>query len=376
MLEPMFGVLALFPSAEDLLKAIPKVRERGFTKLEAYTPYPVHGLDEALDIPKSRLGILVFALASIGAICAFAFEWWTSTVSYPLMTAGKTYNGWPAWVPVTLEGTILVGTFTAALGMLFVFNKLPFFGNPMLRSKAIDSITRDKFALVIRPMDGGLETGAAIAALKAVGGEAIEVIAAPRYKKAGLGWWATTAGGIAASCVVAGYSTAWATRTFPTVKPMADMEDQPRLDAEAPDTFFASGRGMQLPPVGTVPRNFMPILATSPDQGGRDLIDPLPVTTRVLERGRRMFDIHCAVCHDRLGTGKSWLDSTYLAQPTDLQSSTMRDAADGTLYWVISQGFATMPAYAADISPDDRWAIVRYVRALQRSQDAPQRDVK
>jgi mono/diheme cytochrome c family protein len=376
MLEPLFGVLALFPSAEDLLKAIPKVKERGFTRLEAYTPYPVHGIDEALDIPKSKLGVLVFLMASLGAVSVFLFEWWTSTVSYPLLTAGKAYNGWPAWVPPMLEGTILVGTFTAALGMLFVFNRLPFFGNPMLGSKAIDRITRDKFALVIRPVDGGLETGAAIAALRAAGAETIEVVPAPRYKKAGLAWWATTAGGVAAACVVAGYGTAWAIRTLPTIKPMVEMENQPRLDAEAPDTFFASGRGMQLPPVGTVPRAFMPLQASTPDQGGKDLIDPLPVTAPVLDRGRRMFDIHCAVCHDRLGTGKPWLDSTYQALPTDLQSSTVREAPDGFLYWVISQGFASMPAYAADISPDDRWAIIRYVRALERSQDAPKRDVK
>ena len=376
MLEPLFGVLALFPSADALLKAIPKVKERGFTRLEAYTPYPVHGIDEALDLPKSKLGILVFILASLGALCAFLFEWWTSTVSYPLLTAGKAYNGWQAWVPVMLEGTILVGTFTAALGMLFVFNRLPFFGNPMLRSKAVDEITRDKFALVIRPEDGGLDTAAAIAALRAAGGQAIEVVPAPRYRRAGLTWWAKVTAGIGAACLVAGYGTAWAIRTFPTVKPMVEMEDQPRLDAQAPDTFFASGRGMQLPPVGTVPRAFMPILASNPDQGGKALIDPLPVTARVLERGRQQFDIHCAVCHDRLGTGKAWLDSTYEAQPTDLQSSTVRDAADGYLYWVISKGFASMPAYGADISPSDRWAIIRYVRALERSQDAPARDVK
>ncbi|MCG6957755.1 MAG: DUF3341 domain-containing protein [Gemmatimonadetes bacterium] len=376
MLEPLFGVLALFPTADDLLKAIPEVKKRGFTKLEAYTPYPVHGIDEALDLPKSKLGVLVFLMASLGAISMFLFEWWTSTVSYPLLTAGKAYNGWPAWVPPMLEGTILVGTFTAALGMLFVFNRLPFFGNPMLRSKAIDRITREKFALVIRPGAGGLDTGGAIAALKAAGGEDIEVVQAPRYSKAGLAWWSKAIGAVGAACVVAGYGTAWVIRTFPTTRPMVEMEDQPRLDAQAADTFFASGRGMQLPPDGTVPRTFMPILAAGPGDGGKALMNPLPVTDSVLERGRTQFDIHCAVCHDRLGTGKAWLDSTYKAQPTDLQSSTVRDASDGYLYWVISRGFASMPAYAADISPDDRWAIIRYVRALQRSQDAPMRDVK
>jgi mono/diheme cytochrome c family protein len=376
MPEALFGVLALFPSADALLKAIPEVKKRGFTNLEAYTPYAVHGIDEALDIPKSKLGVLVFILGSLGAVSMFLFEWWTSTVSYPLLTAGKAYNGWPAWVPPMLEATIFAGTFTAALGMLFVFNRLPFFGHPVLRSKAIDEITRDRFALMIRPDDGGLDAAAAIAALEAVGGGAIESVPERHFKKTGLAWWAKTVVQIGVACVVAGFGTAWLIRTFPTVRPMVEMENQPRLDAQEPDTFFASGRGMQLPPVGTVPRAFMPILAKNADQGGKDLVNPLPVTAPVLERGRQQFDIHCAVCHDRLGTGKAWLDSTYQAQPANLQSTTIRQATDGFLYWVISKGFATMPAYAADISPHDRWAIIRYVRALQRSQDAPARDVK
>jgi len=154
------------------------------------------------------------------------------------------------------------------------------------------------------------------------------------------------------------------------------MEVQPRLDAQAADAFFANGRGMQRPPAGTVPRADMPILDSTPDQAGTMLVDPLPVTAPVLARGRTMFNLHCAVCHDALGTGKPWLDSTYHAVPADLQTGPLRAAPDGYLYWVIAQGIRTMPGYAADISPDDRWAIVRYIRALQRSQDAPARDLK
>ncbi len=376
MLEPLHGVLGLFSDEDDLLAAIPQIKEKGFTALEAYTPYPVHGLDEALDIPKSKLGVLVFIMALIGAVGAFLFEWWTSTVSYPLLTAGKPYNGWPAWIPVTLEGTILVGTFTAALGMLFVFNRLPFFGSPILNSKSSDSITYDKFALVIMPVDGKLDTEAAVAALKAVGAESTEVVPEPRYKKVGPAWWAKTVIGIAGACVVAGIGAGVVVKYFPTIKPMAEMEVQPRLDAEEPDTFFASGRGMQLPPEGTVPRGYMPILASTPNEGGTNLVNPLPVTPRVLQHGRDMFNIHCAVCHDKLGTGKPWLDSTYVVKPADLQASNLRDAPDGYLYWVISNGYGTMPSYAADISQYNRWAIVRYVRSLQRSQHALQRDLK
>ena len=376
MSDGVFGVLALYPDADGLLAAIPEVKATGFTRLEAFTPYPVHGIDEVLDLPRSRLGVLVFLLGTLACVSAFTFEWWTSTVSYPLRTAGKPMNGWPGWVLVMVEATILVSTFTAAFGMLFVFNKLPFFGNPMLDSNALPAFTRDRFALVVMPAGGRLDVEAAKASLRASGGDAVEVIPRPEPVRASAGWWVRTVVGLVAVCFVAGYGMAWATRTYPTIRPMVNMEVQPKLNAQEPDAFFANGRGMQRPPDGTIARGYLPILAATPEEAGKELVDPLPVTAAVLARGRQTFDLHCAVCHDRLGTGKPWLDSTYEAQPVDLQSAPMREAADGFLYWVISQGIRTMPAYAADISQDDRWAIVRYIRALQRSQHATAEDVR
>lgn len=376
MPETVFGVVGLFDSADALMAAIPEVRARGFRNLHAYTPYPVHGMDEALDLPKSKLGVLVFLIGSIACIAAFAFEWWTSTVAYPLRTAGKPYNGWPGWVLVMVESTILFSTLTTGIGMLFAFNKLPYFGNPMLGSNAIADVTRDRFALMAASDHGALDVPGATEALRAVGAGALEVVYEPEHRRPGLGWWVRTGVTIAAASAVAGVGTWWVIRTYPTIKPMVNMEVQPRLDAQRPDAFFANGRGMQRPPDGTVPRAYMPILDTVPDSSATTLVNPLPVTLAVLERGRAVFNLHCAVCHDRLGSGHPWLDSTYQAFPVDLESDPIRAATDGTLYWVISQGIRTMPGYAADIPPDDRWAVVRYIRALQRSQDAPARDLK
>ncbi|MHB1861535.1 MAG: quinol:electron acceptor oxidoreductase subunit ActD [Gemmatimonadaceae bacterium] len=376
MSESVFGVLGLFDSADELQAAIPKIKAKGFAKLEAFTPYPVHGIDEALDLPESKLGVLVFLIGSLACVSAFAFEWWTSTRGYPLRTGGKPFNGWQGWVLVMVEATILLSTFTAGIGMLFAFNKLPFFGNPMLESKAITSVTRDRFALVLMPAGGTLDVEVAAGALRAAGAASIEVVRIPEESAPGLAWWVRTGVAIAAACAVAGVGTAWAIRDYPTIKPMVNMQVQPKLNPQSADAFFANGRGMQLPPIGTVARGYMPVVDTTPDAAGTTLFNPLPVTAQVLTRGREMFNLHCAVCHDRLGTGKPWLDSTYHAVPVNLQSAPMRAAPDGFLYWVISQGIRTMPGYAADISPDDRWAVVRYMRALQRSQDATKGDLK
>jgi mono/diheme cytochrome c family protein len=376
MPDSVFGVVGLFDSADALTTAIPMVKARGFRNLHAYTPYPVHGVDELLDLPESKLGVLVFLIGSIACIAAFTFEWWTSTVAYPLLTAGKPYNGWPGWVLVMVESTILFSTLTTAIGMLFAFNKLPYFGNPMLGSDAIAQVTRDRFALMAASDHGALDVPMATDALRAVGATALEVVYEPAHPRPGLPWALRTAATIVAASTLAGVGTWWAIRTYPTVKPMANMEVQPRLDAQRPDAFFANGRGMLRPPEASVPRGQMPILDTIPDDPANTLVNPLPVTYPVLARGRTMFDQHCAVCHDRLGTGHPWLDSTYQAFPVDLQTGPIRTATDGMLYWVISQGIRTMPGYAADIGPDDRWAIVRYIRALQRSQDAPERDLR
>ena len=85
----------------------------------------------------------------IGAISALAFELWTSGVDYPLVTAGKPFFSWEAFVPIMFEVTVLFACFTAGLGMLLLLNRLPFFRHPMLRSKSMPLITRDKFALAV-----------------------------------------------------------------------------------------------------------------------------------------------------------------------------------------------------------------------------------
>jgi hypothetical protein len=138
-----FAVLGLFSDPQKILDAAKQVRPKRLGRLEAYTPYPVHGLDKAVGIPPSKLGRLVLAMGLLGASLALLFEGWTSAIDYPLMTSGKALFSWQAFVPVMFEVTVLFATFTAGLAMLFAFNKLPFFGHPVLHTKVIKDITRD-----------------------------------------------------------------------------------------------------------------------------------------------------------------------------------------------------------------------------------------
>ncbi len=370
------SVLGLFDTSDALMEAIPKVKGKNLGRLEAYTPYPIHGIDEALGLRRSPLGGMVLVMGILGAITAFGFEFWVSAVDYPLVTGGKAPWSWEAFIPIMFEVTVLFATFTAGLGMMILLNKLPFFGHPVLASDAIKAITRDRFALSIEAEGEGFDAEAARAALAAAGATGIETLPAPDETPAFTAeYLLRSAGGIFIACVLAGLATYGAVKLFPVLPPMSHMEDQPKLDAQKPDAFFKDGFGMRMPVPGTVARGYLPLGVASEDAAA-SLVNPLAPTPAVLAEGRRLFQIRCAVCHGPLADGTPSLTSAYGAKPADLQAQRVRDFPDGKIFWVITMGKNAMPSHAADLTVDQRWAIVYYVRALQRAQNATDAEAK
>jgi len=370
-----FAVLGLFDSADALMEAIPKVRAKALGRVEAYTPYPVHGLDEALGLRRSPLGGMVLVMGVLGVLTALLFQWWMSAVDYPLVTGGKDPSSWQAFVPIMFEIMVLFATFTAGLGMLLLLNRLPHWGHPVLQSQAIRGITRDRFALAVEA-DGAFDPASARSALADAGALEIEVLPVPA---AGPMFTASfiqrSLAGIAAACVVSGSLLYWAIKLMPVLPPMVHMENQPKLDPQESSTFFKDGHGMQLPVAGTVARGFLPFAMTTPEQSA-GLVNPLPRTPAVLARGRAQYQVHCAVCHGVLGDGVPTLTAAYGAKPANLHTPAIRAYSDGTLYGTIVLGKNAMPSYAADMAVDDRWAVVHYVRALQRALNAKDEDVR
>jgi len=376
MSEPAFAVIGLFDSASALLEAIPRLRARTSGRVEAYTPYPVHGIEAALGLRRSPLAGMVMVAGILGAVTALSFQWWMSAVDYPIIVGGKALFSWQAFVPIMFEVTVLFATFTAGLGMLFLLNRLPFFGHPLLSSKAIAAVTRDKFGLAVEADDGLLDVEGAEAALRAAGAALLEVVPVPVYDpRHALKIFPRAALGIAVSCLLAGFVMYWAVKLFPVLPPMVHMENQPKLNPQKASTFFKDGHGMQLPIAGTVARGHMPyLIATQEEAAG--LVNPLPRTAAVLQKGRTVWNEHCAVCHGPLGTGVPTLTSAYGAKPANLQAQTFREYPDGKIYHVIMVGKNAMPSYAADLTADERWAVVHYVRVLQRAQNARDEDFK
>jgi len=370
-----FAVLGLFDSPDALLRAIPKVKSHKLGRLETYTPYPVHGIDEALGLRRSPLGGMVLVMGILGAITALGFQYWISAVDYPIVTGGKPPWSWEAFVPIMFEVMVLFATFTAGLGMLLLLNKLPFFGHPLLGSKAIRSITRDRFALAVEA-DPELDAEAARNALLEAGATEIEVLPAPdRAPFLTSDFILRTLGGILVACLVSGFVMYWAIKLFPVLPPMSDMQDQPRLGAQQGNAFHKDGRGMRMPVQGTVARGHLPSATGTQDEAAA-LPNPLPRTKEVFAQGKAAFSDRCAVCHGPVGNGVGSLTAAYGAKPANLQSQQFRDYADGQIYWAIVNGKNAMPSQAADLTEDQRWAVVHYVRALQRAQNAKDEDLK
>jgi mono/diheme cytochrome c family protein len=367
------AVLGLFETPEALLEAVRRLRP-GPWELKAYTPYPVHGLDAALGLKPSPLGGMVLVMGMLGALVALGGQYWISAVDYPLHTGGKPPWSWEAFVPIMFEVTVLFATFTAGLGMLGLLNGLPWYGHPLLASRAIRSITRDRFALALF-QPAGLDVEAACAALEAAGARDLEALAAPVAEPAFTsGFLLRALGGLVLVCALAGVATYGAVKFMPVLAPMVRMERQPRLDAQQPSAFFKDGSGMRMPVEGTVARGYLPT-ATGTEDEAAVLVNPLPRVPAVFALGRRAFTERCAVCHGALADGHGSLTAAYGGKPANLQAEAFRAYPDGKLYWVIVNGKNAMPAQGADLTTEECWAVVHYVRALQRAQHALDSDL-
>ena len=128
----LVGLLAEFPTPEALVSAAEQVREEGYRRIDAFSPFPVHGLDEALAIRPTVLPWLVLGAGLTGVVAALAGQWWTNTIDYPFVVSGKPLFSLPANIPVTFEVIILFSAFTAFFGML-VLNGLPRLVQPVFR---------------------------------------------------------------------------------------------------------------------------------------------------------------------------------------------------------------------------------------------------
>ncbi len=169
------GILAEFDSADDLYSACERMRGAGFTRWDAHTPFPVHGLSRAMGVRNSRVPWVVLVSALLGAAGAMLLQWWTSAVDYPLVIAGKPLFSWPAFIPVTFEVMVLFGAGAAFVSML-AFNRLPKHNNWVFASSRFERVTNDKFFVSVEAADPKFDEEATLALLGELGATHVEVV--------------------------------------------------------------------------------------------------------------------------------------------------------------------------------------------------------
>ena len=150
--RPLYGLLAEFPSAESLCAAVRHVRARGWTRVEAYTPFAIEGLDEIIGADKGWIAPLTLLGGILGGAGTYLLQWYAAVVDYPINIGGRPLDSWPAFIPATFEITILGAALAAVVAMLML-NGLPRLYHPLFEVEEFELASRNRFFLCLPARD-------------------------------------------------------------------------------------------------------------------------------------------------------------------------------------------------------------------------------
>src|SRR5229473_7788134 len=148
----VYGIMAEFDSVNSLLDAANRTREAGYKRIDAYSPFPVEGLAEAIGFHHDEVPLVVLIGGLIGGLTGYLMQYWISAVSYPVNVGGKPYHSWPAFIVVTFEMTILFAGIFAVFGML-ALNGLPMPYHPVFNVPRFALASKDRFFLIVFSSD-------------------------------------------------------------------------------------------------------------------------------------------------------------------------------------------------------------------------------
>ncbi|MCU0711142.1 MAG: DUF3341 domain-containing protein [Pirellula sp.] len=449
-----YGWMAEYPDEHKLLEAARKVRDSGYTDTDAFTPFPVHGIDEALGIKPTVLPFIVLCCGFTGLCLAVTMQYWMNGVDYMYIISGKPMGITPASVPVSFEMTILFSAFSTFLGMI-ALNKLPRFSNPVFTNPRFDRATDDKFFLYVSASDKYYNRDSVKELLGGTSPDVLDEVVedgspAELPKFVWLGALLVVLTGLIPLMIVLNIRESFSEK--PRFHVFLDMDFQPKKKADQQTTVFADGRTMRPQVAGTVGRGQLeeqdafylgydpndlaatvkmtptrlvslqdgaaqppadapatqppaatdsaaapataptanatqpPAAAPMPaaEAPEKPWLTELPIEANEanMKLGELKFQIYCSACHGYAGNGDGLVHkrADALAQgtwlpPTSFHIDRVKAQSVGKIFNTISKGQGKMAGYANALTPKERWAIVLYVRALQRSRDAKLDDI-
>jgi hypothetical protein len=164
----LYGLMAEFDNPDSLVAAARRTRQDGYREFDAYTPFPIEELHEAIGADRTGVPLLVLIGGIVGGLTGYGLQYWVSVMDYPLNIGGRPFHSWPAFIPVTFELTVLFASLTAVFGML-ALNRLPKPYHPVFNAPRFALATRDRFFLCIEAADPKFETAATRRFLESLG---------------------------------------------------------------------------------------------------------------------------------------------------------------------------------------------------------------
>jgi len=422
----LYGLLAEYDTPGELVEAARRVRDAGYADFDCYSPFPVHGIDPAMGIKRTILPILIFAGGFAGAVGGLALQWYCNAHAWTWNISGKPTWSIPANIPIAYECGILLAVFASFFGM-WGLNKLPQVWHPLFRLDRFARVTDDGFFIGIEAKDRRFDAEKTKQLLQDAGAIAIEpCYLDPDPAQKQMPKWilafivASTAFALVPFAIAAKARSSHSSE--PHIHIFPDMDFQPKYKSDTAMDLFADGRANRGEITGTIARGWLEAdtlfynglqqsekgdtcaditsatcqwttgfptqypdsPGVTPDLRGK----PFVVDGKLVNRGQQRFNIYCSPCHGYDGhgqgmipervklTGGVWLARNLVEAPDAAgKGGVAVQMANGQMFNTISNGFQTMMGYAGQIPAADRWAIIAYVRALQRAQNASSDDV-
>ena len=367
-----------FEHEKDLYGAALEAQEKGLRLHEVFSPYPLHGMEDVIGLRRSRLSQVGFVAGFSGLLGSIVFIYWAAAFDWPLVIGGKPMNSWSAFTPLAFEVTVL---FAGVIAIAALFVRSRFW--PGRSQPLIPEATDDQFVLVLKELDAAFDPAAAGNLLTKHGavkiwdsdtlmelddsksfGEKCCICCRSSIKRK-IGWAVCL---LAPVFVVTLIQAGSRNYSRPNLVWPIQMADDPAFGAYEPNPYLSAGMTMQLPPEGAIPRGYHLLrydtTETSLARAGEDLKNPYTPGQEVLDRGKHVFETFCLICHGTAGAGDGPIIPKY-PNPPSFRTEQSLNRKDGEMFVIISRGRRNMPSYASQVSWEDRWKVILYIRQLQ-----------